>query len=267
MQAGFWQGEQGALFYLLHEPDDLAVRGAVLYVPPFAEELNKSRHMAARQARLLAERGYVVLMPDLYGCGDSGGDFGDARWQDWLADLATCYRWLQTQYAVPVILWGLRAGCLLISDLLQTRQLTPAALLYWQPVIQGERYLAQFLRLRMAASMLGDNKETTGQLQARLQGGETLEVAGYALTPALASGLAAARLSVPPVAPVIWLEVVQSDPPALPPVSTQLITAWREQDADVRASAVAGDPFWTTQEIHQAPALLTASLESLEALA
>ncbi len=266
MQAGFWQGEQGPLFYLLHEPDGLPVRGVVLYVHPFAEELNKSRRMAARQARVLAERGYVVLMPDLYGCGDSGGDFGDADWALWLADLASCCQWLQGRYDAPLILWGLRTGCLLISELVGNGACTPSALLYWQPVIQGERYLAQFLRLRMAASMLGDNKETTGQLQGRLQAGETLEVAGYALAPALARGLGAARLAPFPGAPLIWQDVVQSDPPQLPPVSEREIATWREQGVEVRASAVAGDPFWTTQEIHEAPALLTASLDSLEAL-
>lgn len=266
MKAGFLAGGQGPLFYILHEPVDRPVHGCVLYVPPFAEELNKSRRMAARQARLLAEQGYAVFMPDLYGCGDSGGDFADARWQDWLTDLGIGLDWLQERYPGPVILWGLRAGCLLISELLQSRQVTPAAVLYWQPVSDGERYLAQFLRLRMAAGMMGSAKETTGQLRARLEEGETLEVAGYALAPALADALAGARLVAMPGTPLAWLEVAHGDPPELPPVSTRLIDQWREQGMTIHAAAVRGDPFWTTQEIHEVPALLEASLAGLQAV-
>lgn len=264
MKAGFLPGGQGPLFYVIHEPADGPVRGCVLYVHPFAEELNKSRRMAARQARLLADQGYVVLMPDLHGCGDSGGDFGGARWGGWLDDLERSLDWLQARYPGPVALWGLRVGCLLISEFLTCRSVSPAALLYWQPVTHGERFLTQFLRLRMAAAMMGDGKETTAQLRARLDGGETLEVAGYALAPELAEGLAGAELAPPGAATLCWLEVAQGESPALLPASTRLIDGWRQQGARVHAAAVAGDPFWTTQEIHEAPALLEASLRCLQ---
>jgi alpha/beta superfamily hydrolase len=46
-----------------------------------AEELNKSRHVAAAQARAFAAAGYSVLQIDLYGCGDSSGDFGEPAGQ------------------------------------------------------------------------------------------------------------------------------------------------------------------------------------------
>ena len=66
----------GNRFCLLHATDRRAV-GAVLYVHPLAEEMNKSRRMAALQARALAASGWVVLQVDLFGCGDSDGDFGN----------------------------------------------------------------------------------------------------------------------------------------------------------------------------------------------
>src|SRR5258705_9769402 len=50
-------------------------RGSVLYLPPFAEEMNKSRRMAALQARAFARIGWNVLQMDLFGCGDSSGEF------------------------------------------------------------------------------------------------------------------------------------------------------------------------------------------------
>lgn len=286
-RATFVNGEQGALFQILHEPAAQPVRGAVLYVHPFAEELNKSRRMVALQARRLAELGYAVLIPDLHGCGDSSGDFSDARWGTWLQDLGQCVEQLQAGYQAPLILWGLRAGCLLISDLLQTRAEMPAATLFWQPVTNGELHLTQFLRLRMAAGMIGGAKETTAQLRARLDAGEVLEVAGYGLAPELAARLAAARLQPPKGGSVCWLEVTQAEPPTLPPASARVVDAWQQageqagervgqqlpQQADqqrgqqpsirIETVVVQGEPFWATQEIREVPALLTATERAL----
>jgi len=89
MQAGFLDSSQGAVFYILHPPATKPVRGCILYSPPFAEELNKSRRMVALQARQLAASGYAVLLLDLYGCGDSGGEFDTATWSIWQDDLDT----------------------------------------------------------------------------------------------------------------------------------------------------------------------------------
>ena len=52
--------------------------------------MNKSRRMAALQARAFAEMGFGVLQIDLFGCGDSSGDFSDARWDIWKQDLIAC---------------------------------------------------------------------------------------------------------------------------------------------------------------------------------
>ena len=89
----FLESAPGRRFCLFHPPAG-ACRGAVLYVHPFAEEMNKSRRMAALQARALAAAGYGVLQIDLHGCGDSDGGFGEARWEQWHADLAAARAWL-----------------------------------------------------------------------------------------------------------------------------------------------------------------------------
>ena len=101
-----------------------AARGLVLYIHPFAEEMNKARRMAALQARALAQGGYSVLQIDLSGCGDSSGDFGDATWKGWVNDVVQGCHWLRGQSNiqsaasdnVPLWLWGLRAGCLLAVE-------------------------------------------------------------------------------------------------------------------------------------------------------
>jgi len=265
-RAGFLGGSQGPVFHVIHEHTAAPLRGCVLYIPPFAEELNKSRRMAALQARRLAGAGYRVMLPDLYGCGDSGGDFSEASWQLWLKDLSLCLDHLRESAPdAPVIIWGLRAGCLLLDDLLRANEgIAPAASLLWQPVPNGELFLTQFLRLRMAAGMMGGAKETTAQLRARLAAGEVLEVAGYGLAPALAEGLAAARLAAPRGGPVYWFEVAQGEEPAMAPASARMIEAWREQGVKVSSVVVQGEPFWATQEIREVPGLLDETLRCLE---
>ena len=58
-------------FCLYHPPRrvDAVARGAIVYIHPFAEEMNFSRRMVALQARMLAAQGYAVLQIDLSGCG------------------------------------------------------------------------------------------------------------------------------------------------------------------------------------------------------
>ncbi len=73
-------------------------RGALLYLPPFAEEANRSRRMAVLQARRLAARGWPVLLLDPFGTGDSAGAFHEARWELWLADAARAAAWLATRW-------------------------------------------------------------------------------------------------------------------------------------------------------------------------
>ncbi|MGL5987461.1 MAG: CocE/NonD family hydrolase, partial [Burkholderiales bacterium] len=70
------------------------MRGIVVYAHPWAEEMNKSRRMAAEMARQMARSGFAVLQLDLAGCGDSDGDFADASWDAWLEDIDRAAAWL-----------------------------------------------------------------------------------------------------------------------------------------------------------------------------
>src|SRR5689334_9630124 len=77
----------GARLFAVHWPAAApSLRQAVLVLPPFAEELNKCRPMLAAQARALAAAGLDVLLVDLFGTGDSDGEFVEARWERWQQD-------------------------------------------------------------------------------------------------------------------------------------------------------------------------------------
>src|ERR1700750_2791898 len=91
----------GQRLCVLHGPQGDAVLGAMVYVHPFAEEMNKSRRMAALQARAFARAGHAVLQIDLLGCGDSSGDSGDATWEAWVDDVVRACAWIVDRTRAP----------------------------------------------------------------------------------------------------------------------------------------------------------------------
>ena len=269
----FFLGTPGGPRFCLFHPPEGTPRASLLYLHPFAEEMNKSRRMAALAARRLAAQGVGVLQIDLHGCGDSGGEFLDARWDGWKADVRAGLDWLRARLGLAPGLWGLRLGALLALD--YAKDDAPARLLLWQPTLGGPACLTQFLRLRLAGELLQDGPAAAGgteALRARLRAGEPLEIAGYELHPELALALdavEAAKLPAPRC-PVDWLELVAESGRALPPAAARLAAAWSAQGVELRQQAVPGPQFWTAQEIEEAPLLLDATaglyLESADAV-
>ena len=153
----FLPGHAGNLFALYHRPADPAgCRGGVLYVHPFANEMNYTRRAAALLARALAGRGWGVLQVDLFGCGDSDGDFRDASWETWVDDLATAFGWLQERVGDRVGLVGIRLGGLLALDFASRARRNIDRVLLWHPVVNGQQMMTDFLRLRFLSDAIGE---------------------------------------------------------------------------------------------------------------
>ena len=267
-QAFFLPTDTGQRFCLFHPPQGVA-RGRVLYLHPFAEELNTTRRTVAQQARALAQAGFAVLQIDLLGCGDSSGDFADATWHAWLQDAEQACDWLSERTSGPLWLWGMRSGALLATQLLHRRQATvkePIHLLLWQPVASGQQMLQQFLRLRAASQWLGVGSAGEVSAAQLLAQGQAVDIAGYTLGPALAQGLGEARLqpsaAVPP-GPLVWLEVSSQHAPTLSAFADKALAPWRAAGWQVQAQAVAGPAFWQTVGFDDAPALLHATQQAL----
>jgi exosortase A-associated hydrolase 2 len=256
----FLNSSRGQRFCLLYPPLADVCKGVFLYAHPFGEEMNKSRRMAALQAREFAANGYAVLQIDLLGCGDSSGEFGDASWDAWKDDLSSARQWLEHEYAVPFYLWGLRLGGLLALDYAQSAHVD--RMLLWQPVLSGNAYLTQLLRLRVANEMLADGKDKssggTQALRDALKAGETLEIAGYDITPQMAQAIDSLDASkIISTCPINWIEVVSAEGRAMTPASSRVATAWQQQGVELTTHTVACLQFWATQEISECPELLT----------
>ena len=268
-------------FCFFHAPAAIAggPRGSVLAVHAFAEEMNKTRAAAADGARALAAAGFAVLQVDLVGCGDSAGEFEDASWSAWLADLGEAWAWLQACSSGPRWVWGTRLGALLADQFASTCVPAADGLLLWQPVVNGAQHLGQFLRLKTVNALLRDAGPADATTpvarvaqpspRADLAAGRAIEVAGYRLTSMLADAMEGARLGshtagdahTPPR--VRWFEVSSQPDATLSPVAAKVAERWRALGSDVAIAHVVGPAFWQTLEIERCDPLVEASVEAL----
>lgn len=257
----------GQRFCLFHLPQGETKRGRVLYLHPFAEELNTTRRMVAQQARAMAEAGFAVLQMDLMGCGDSSGEFSDASWSDWIDDALMAQQWLTQFTSGPSWLWGMRSGALLAAELLP-RLTEPTHLLLWQPVASGRQMLQQFIRLHTASQWLGSDKGDGPSPTQLLAKDQEVEIAGYAIKPELARGLSEAVLrpiKVNDGRRLVWLEVSNQSEPLVGTSAERELVGWRDAGWQVHASAVQGPAFWQNVSADNLPNLVNTTLAELTA--
>lgn len=259
LQTAFFSGSAGSIHLSLFLPVAERPSRWIIHFPAFAEEMNKSRFMVARTARALARSGVAVVVPDLFGTGDSEGHFVDATWAIWLEDQQRLVTWVQEQGGTELLFWGLRAGCLLAAELASSMPVPPEQLIFWQPVSSGKQLMAQFLRLHRVASMAAAPSAGSSQgREARREDGELPVVAGYQLARELFQTIESRHLSDFPFDPGTLLSVFEIVArPEMPDnrVIQSQLEQWRQSGVACRFSRICGAPFWSTQEVGLAPAL------------
>lgn len=272
IRPGYLQVSGRRLFTLEVLPTGPA-RGALLYLPPFAEEMNRLRSHVAAQARALAAAGWHCLLLDPSCTGESEGELVQADWEQWRADARAAAQALAERSGHVVRLWGARTGALLAAEvaaeMAAAAPASVAGLLFWQPVLDGKAFLTQYLRLRVASLMVSEAQaETTETIRARLEAGEVVEVAGYPLAGQLASGLAARRLAAlmaPLRCPVVWVELGSKPEQPLLPASRSLVESLRAQGVVVNTGTPVGPPLWQVHDRADAPELQRATLSLMGA--
>ncbi|MDR3664325.1 MAG: alpha/beta hydrolase [Mycobacterium sp.] len=94
-------------------------------------------------AQQLCERGFVVLRFDYRGTGDSAGELGsDSALSDYQDSIRTAVEYLQASGVACVGLVGLRMGALLAAITADSIA-GVSALVLWDPVVGGRRYLRE----------------------------------------------------------------------------------------------------------------------------
>lgn len=270
------------LFVLMHKPeffDSSKKQRAVIIIPPFAEELNKSRRMLSLLGQGLAERGLVSLLPDLFATGESDGELEDASMDIWLSNLELIFKWVKNKFlGIQVSILGLRLGAILAAEFAnrisdskeQPAQETPEELeklIFWQPVTNTETYIKQFLRLKTMSEVLVDGKSSTNvsDLLDEIASGKSIEVAGYMLSSKLINSINRLKLGdilsqvrrKTPIDIYSILKTRDSDSlENLSPAMVNLLKELEEVGYAVEMKSLNGAQFWQTQEISELPELI-----------
>ncbi len=239
-----------------HEP-----RGLILGLQPFGDEATLARRVMVAQARQMAEAGWEVWIPDLFGTGDSAGLTEEASLERWRADID---HWLDCARSTgggrPTVLWGVRIGALLAIDAIARRS-ADVHLLAWQLPVDGKSVIGPLQRLghlTSPASGLGTSPITpTADPFTPASGAEKLtQLAGYRLPVALIdalTGLNACPGAVPGAGrPRHWMLVhtqrVVRDDRALPAAMQRVRQHWDDKGWSTASSLAAGEPFWSSME-------------------
>lgn len=267
IEPSYVEGPAGKLFFTFFRPATEEGRSeAVLCLPPFGEELNKSRRMLAAQCRALAERGMPCLLPDLFGTGDSEGDFAAATWHGWCKDALFAADWLGTAGFERLNFLALRAGGLLLASVLDRIEQGVGRVALWAPVLQGEKMLSQFFRTRLVATMQQGSKSTTAEIRDDVRRAGTLEIAGYPISYELVSeidGLHLTDVRWQSGQELLWLDATPVAADRVPAGAARIHAAWRQAGSAVDYHRVRGAQFWMGPEIEEVPDFLALTTEFL----
>lgn len=238
---------------------------AVVIIPPFAEEINKTRHLLVNVLRLLAAAGLSGFMLDNYGTGDSEGDLDTATTTIWRADLQQLLANLAADGFEHVSFIAVRFGTLQLFDLLNQSDLAlqPEQLILWQPMFDMAKFWQQFARIKVAEAMAAGTKISQQELEQQLDNGQSIEIAGYPISPAFYHSLAQMHTALPARLgeyTLSWLETSQLDTTALP---VQKMLQQLQQRGEVNFVQLKAEPYWQSAELACADALIALTVQQL----
>ena len=213
------------------------VCGAVLFLPPFAEERKGALPVFVQTARALAAANIASLLFDFSGCGDSESDFETVPPERFERECEAALAWLAGAFpSVPRAVLGVRTGALLASRLAAKRT-DVAALALWAPVT-GPDFIRKLLQRRMVNDMVayGKAQESRASLEDRLKSGETVDLDGYSFSGPFYAWLL--TLAAQPVTVPAFLVSGGHDEKTLEACATGC--------AETARSVIRFPPFWNT---------------------
>jgi exosortase A-associated hydrolase 2 len=184
------------LFGVLHEGSDSQVHMPFVLCHPFVEEKLWSHRVYVSLARELARRGHPVLRFDYMGNGDSDGDFAESSVTSGLSDVGRAVDTLRSRTGADRVgLLGLRFGATLAAQVAERRD-DIGALVLWSPIVDGQRYIQELLRINLTTQMTAYREIRTDRdaLVADMRAGKTANVDGYEISLVMFEEMSAVRL-------------------------------------------------------------------------
>jgi len=248
--AGFVDPDHPAFF--LHFMPAHTPRAHIVYLPPFGEEMNRCRSLAAAQARWFSHQGISSAILDYHGTGESPGDLCSTTLAVWRDNINHLLEQLLRRHHCPVLLWGFRLGALLAMDFSTIRPGRIDQLLLWQPIVSGSTFVTQLLRQRTATLVKNQEKsETTTDMKLQLAAGQSLDVGGYRLGGTLMTDLDKLEMTsfsqpetLDKKLSIFWLEHSAEEDAGLGAKSTRAISGLQQKGIQVAATTFTGDPVW-----------------------
>jgi uncharacterized protein len=199
----FYFGTDARRLFGLYTPSRSGAQSsrAVVLCHSWGSEYLRSHRSMRYLTGLLATSGCDVLSFDYFGTGDSAGDLTDADLRSWCSDIDDAIAELvDMSGATRVSVVGLRLGATLAASIFQRPRKDVEALVLWDPIVSGPRYVDNLHRARPSIR------------QRPIQDGGGIEVLGFSLTEAMQREMQAIDLlSLVPTLPARTLVVV-SDP-------------------------------------------------------
>jgi len=266
-EAFYLPSQPGRAFCTYFKPE-VDQKQLYLFLPSVAEDMNRCRAMVAAQARHLASCGIGVILLDYFGTGDSEGDFSETSWDVWKQNALDLCDWAEARSLKVTGLWGVRFGAMLAAELAHEHKERFSKLLFWQPVISGQSYMTQILRMRMAGQMdRSEPIEKTDSIRARMRAGESVEIGGYLYSGELGCELDSKNLAdyeLQHLRSVDWFEILRSQESDFPRTSQNVHEMWLNRGVSLKAKGFLGAAFWQIQERVLAPELIKLTTQAMQ---
>lgn len=194
----FFENGSYRLFGILHEPAGVPTGIGWVFCHPFAEEKLWAQRVYVSFARMLAARGAWVLRFDAMGSGDSEGQFSESSAETMLSDIGCAISMLKrsSETSLEVGLLGLRLGGTLAA-LAVERYPSVGKLVLWEPVVDGEKYMQELLRVNLTTqtAVYKEIRHKRADLVRMMREGNTVNVDGYEIAYPYYEQVSAVKLS------------------------------------------------------------------------
>jgi pimeloyl-ACP methyl ester carboxylesterase len=243
MEACYFGTDAHRLYGVVPDAMDSAAT-ALVFCPPFAEEMVTTYARFASWGKQLTAEGIPVVRFHPFGTGESGGTFGNFTLSSAVSDTCSAAE-LARQRLSPARLgyFGLRLGA--TTAMLAACQQPVDLLVLWSPVINVPQYLRELLRGLLAKEMVHQGvtkvRRNTQDMVAELESGRSLDLMGYELSPQLHREMSTTGKwpETPPAKHVIWLAR-----PAEEKSATAIVEQWRKSGSRIDFAVLPEPAFW-----------------------